>query len=288
MRKWLKRTLLTTAALTTMAAGLSYWLLRGEPDWYHPGVLNPAQREALAKRAEDALIGANNWADQLKAREARVQATASTQPSNGELLPSPSESHSVAFSEDELNALFQKWSQFNGWNERLAKYVTDPVIALRGGNLILAGKMKDIGAVASFHFKPEIDPSGQLQLTLVRVMGGKLPLPKAIWNSQRDRMTTGILARLPAWQAGAAITPDGSANQDAILAAMGQTMLDVLNEQPADANVFIQNVPVRVTELTIIDEQLTSTVAPLTFDERASLLRRIRSSSTSTTAPGKS
>ncbi len=284
MPKWLKRTLLTTVALLTMAAGLSYWLMRGEPEWYRPRVLDAAQREALAKRAEDAVIGVNNWADQLKARESRVPVNALTAPASDD--PSlPKESHSVAFSEDELNALFQKWSQFNGWNERLAKYVTDPVIALRRGNLILAGKMKDLGTVASFHFKPEIDASGQLNLTLVRVMGGKLPLPNALWASQRNQMTGAIVARLPAWREGAAITPDGSANQDAILASVGTTMLDILTDQSAEADVFIQNMPVRVAEVTIIDEQLTATVVPLTSSERSALLQRIRAPSSSTTAP---
>nr|MBA3272855.1 hypothetical protein [Chthoniobacterales bacterium] len=78
-----------------------------------------------------------------------------------------------------------------------------------------------------------------------------------------------------------------AANQDAIAAAMGKTMLDILNGEPGEANAFIHNVPVRVIELTILDEHVTSTVVPLTSKERAALLQRVRTSSAVTTAPSR-
>lgn len=274
MRKWVKRILLSTAALLTIAAGLSYWLFQGQPDWYQPRAIPAEQREALAQRAEEALIGANNWADQLKARTARQQSAAAAQ--NDQPLPELEESHSVAFTEDELNALFQKWSKWNGWDQRLAKYVTDPVIALRGESIVLAGKINDIGAVASFYFKPQLDDNGQIKLTLSRVLAGRLPMPKAIWNSQRDRMAGAIQAKMPAWQQGAALAADGSANQDLIAASFGQAMIDVLSDRPAEANVFIQGVPMRVTDLKVAEEQLGLTVVPLNASERTDLLQRVQ------------
>jgi hypothetical protein len=280
MRKWIKRTLLSVAALTTMSAGLSYWLARDQPDWYRPRVLDAGEQESLARRAENALIGANNWADELKVEEARRNAdSAATQATR------PVNSHSVAFSEDELNALFQKWSRWNGWNERLAKYVTDPVVALHNGNLILAGKLNDLGTVASFHFKPEIDSNGKLTLKLARVLAGKLPMPKAVWTSQRDRMAGAIQVRLAGWQASARLTPNGEANHDAIAATMGSAMLDVLNDTPAEPIVFLQSMPLRVTDLGIVDDQLTLTVTPMSSAERSALMTRIGAAPAPATAP---
>jgi hypothetical protein len=273
MRKWVKRTFLSFAVLLAIAAGLSFWLVHAEPAWYRAKILAPAERDALAERAEQSMIGVTNWADEFRAAAVRRSSgeEPATQPAS-----LPKGTHAVAFSENELNALFQKWSQFNGWDDRLAKYVSDPVIAVRAGNLVLAGKLKEVNTIASFHFSPKIDEKGLLRLTLKRVMAGRLPLPNAIWTSQRDRMTSAILVRMPMWQASARIAPDGSANQDAILAAMGKTLLELLNDRPAEADIFINSMPVRVTELTVTEEQIGATVVPLTDDERQALLRHIK------------
>lgn len=276
-KKWLKRTLLALAAVLAMAAGVSYWLFRDTPDWYQPLSWDKDRYEALASSAEDEYVKAKNWAEKLKvdagiAYRARQEGT--TLPA-GSSTDDPQE-HVITFSDDQLNVLFRKWSQLNGWNERLARYVTDPILVLRDDRLILAGKLKDVGAVASFHFQPVMDERGALSLRLVRVLAGRLPMPDAVWESQRARMLGVLRQKLPVWQQAAQISSNGAANDSAIAAAMSKMLIHVVEGESTEPVAFIESVPVRIQDLEIRDHKMVITVRPLTPAERTALLQRIR------------
>ena len=275
-RKWIKWTLLTVVAVLAIGAAGSYWMLRTDPDWYRPVAWDPSQHEAIASRAERKFMDASSWANRLKAQAQAAHDAGQAGSTRPAPTTAPDESATVTFGDDELNVLFRKWSQLNGWDQKLAEYVTDPVLVLRPGRLILAGKVKDVGAVASFHFEPSLDERGNLSLKLDRVLAGRLPMPAAVWEQQRDRMLDGLRRRMPLWQNSAAIAPNGAANEAAVSATMGKLLVNVLNDQPSEPVVFVESMPARLTNLEVVEDEMTLTVEPLTSAERTALLQRIR------------
>ena len=63
----------------------------------------------------------------------------------------------VDFSEEELNASFQKWDQLYGWTERYRNYVQDPSVVIHDGRLVLAteeGVQEPVGAGDIVHLRP--------------------------------------------------------------------------------------------------------------------------------------
>ena len=285
-RKIIKRTLLGIAIALLLTAGVSYWMFKGTPAFYRPVVVTPEQRATASRRAENKLWETQNWVALLKADEdgrAHAQGDGSTAPATR-----AASSYTVSFTEDELNAFFEKWSQLNGWWSRIETYVKDPAIVLRENRLIVAGTLAEVGAVASFHFEPAIDPKGQLNLTLQRVLAGRLPMPEMVWTAQRDRLLASVRARMPAWQQRADIAASGAANTDAIAAGMGKLLLDVLHRRPGEPVIFLRSVdatvPVRLTAVRVADGELSLTVESMNPASRAALLERIRQAEPAVTA----
>ena len=285
MKKWHRRSL---AALGVLVAGAVVLLIVGlmlfhaAPDWYHPVAMDAASRERLASSAENKLIDAQNWAAELRADEVR-QARAAA--SGAATIPATRAAGAkvVELREDEINALLDKWSQLNGWDRQYGRYVESPVVILRDGLLIVAGKIKDLGAVASFQFRPQIDEDGKLRLEMVKATAGRLPLPQAFWTPYCERVADSVRENLPQWRASARIEPSGAANQSAMAVTMGRLFLNVANDLPAQPVVFLplvehgESVPVRLREVSIGDGTIELSVEPLVPAERAELLARIRS-----------
>jgi hypothetical protein len=153
---------------------------------------------------------------------------------------------------------------------------------LQDGRLILAGRLRDVDAVTSVHFEPNIDENGKLRLRLARVLAGKLPLPQAAFQKYQEQAAAGVQRRLPWWRRAAAIDATGVPNSSAISAAMGQLLIDVLNDQPTEPVLFVplidggKTIPARLSHVKIADQSLTLTVQPMAAHERTELLRRIR------------
>jgi hypothetical protein len=198
----------------------------------------------------------------------------------------PSRPLRVEFTEEELNASFQKWNQLYGWTERYKAYVQNPTVVLHDGRLVLAGNSQELGTIVSLHFEPKLTKDGQLDLRLERVLAGRLPIPQAFFEKYRDSATSKLHTALPSLQRKAQIKPDGSANAEAMAAAMGELFLHVLANEPAEPVIFLpvgqsRSVPVRLTDVSIDDQTqtLSLTVKPLNAAERLSLLERIRAGS---------
>src|SRR5256885_8870848 len=122
------------------------------------------------------------------------------------------------------------------------RYLTDPVVILKDQRIILAGKVKwrDLDTVVSVHFAPRIDEQGRLDLNLVNVLGGRLPLPSgAVIDPVRERLGEVAQRRLPVWQQRADIDGAGGANEDSVLAAMTKLGLHALNKEPGSPALFI-------------------------------------------------
>src|SRR5262249_25132983 len=161
-----------------------------------------------ARAAENKLIDARNWAALLRADQVRA-ATAKRQGATAPATRADG-SHVIEITQEELDALLDKWSTVYNWRQGYDQFIEDPRLILRDGSLILAARVKDLGAVASFQFHPEIDQNGQLHLDLTRVAGGRLPLPDAVWRPWRDRIVNALQRRLPTWRREAKIDAAGS------------------------------------------------------------------------------
>ena len=283
-RKWIKRSLLGIAVVLTAAAALSYWAFKGTPAYYHRLQLSDAERADAADRAEKKFIRTKEWANDLWVGEERSLAAGqgrdATNPGAQATTAAAGQPFTVSFTEHELNAFFEKWSK--SWEQRYQQHVRDPAVVLRDGRIILLGTLVDVGTIASFHFQPLIDDANQLRLTLESVRAGRLPMPEMVWSAQRDRLVAALQRRLPAWQQGATITPNGVANRNAVAAHMSKLLFDVLERRPREPVLFLpfdddgRAVPVRLTDVRIAEGELTLTVEPMTPADRAVLLERIR------------
>jgi hypothetical protein len=270
--------LVTLIVLLLAGAGVSYWAFKGTPDFYRRPAHSQAEWADAARRAEDKIIHTKEWANDVWVNEQRAinaRDVGTSQPSS-----TSSRSYTASFTEQELNAFFDKWSMTYRWDEKYARYIKDPTIALRDGRIILAGTVPDVGTVASFHFAPAIDDKGQFRLNVARVLAGRLPMPDMVWSAQRERLENAVRSRLPEWQKKAEIAPNGVANADAIAADASKLLLEMLNNRPRRPVLLLpfgeKAVPVRLTDVKVADGTLSFTVIPVTPAERAALLERVR------------
>ena len=284
--KWLKRLLRIVALVVVLAAvgaAVAWYLLRGTPSWYDVVQVDPAVQQAAAVRAENELKRTIDWAasQQAEERAALHAARGASTPASPAPGSSSRRALTVSFTEQELNAAFEKWGKAYGWDTAYGQYVTDPRIVLHEGRLIVAGDVPSFGTVVSFHFQPAVDPDGRLRLELARVLGGRLPLPESAFDRYRERLELKVRSSLPELQRGADIKPDGSANDKAVAAALAKLMLGVLDRRPEEAVLFLPanqgaRVPVKLADVRIEGKSIGLTVQLMTPQERAELLRRIR------------
>jgi hypothetical protein len=277
MRLWPKRILTALAILLFGAivfSSVGIMLYKATPAWYsHP---IPADRaDHAAQQAESVLTRTTNWAAMLNGDAVRASLAQQSH------TPAPAsrvaDSIEINFTEEQLNALLEKWSTLYGWRARYRQFISDPRIILRDDRLILAANVKDFGAILSFHFAPSLDDRRQLRFDLVRVMGGKLPLPAAVWESHKTRIIVALLRQMPLWRTSARIDPQGAANPPAMFHTLARMVLHSANHQPAGPILFLprlegdKSVPVQLTDLKLQDRALTLSVRRLTPEQIDSL-----------------
>lgn len=279
MRKPVRRLLLVCSLLLALAAlfgtgGVA--LIQSAPEFYRPLALTPEQLEAAARSAEDKIVTVQNQAAEARREELDRARTGSTRP--GEAI-------NIAFTDDELNSLFAKWSEMGGWKARYGKYMTDPVVIIQDQRLIFAATVKvgRFDAVLSLHFNPRLDETGKLLVDLDSVRAGKLPLPQeALISPFRTNVQNQLMTRFRAWQNFARLDASGTANPDAVKVVMTRLVLGALNREPCEPMLFLPVVgsdgvvPVKLTGVAIEENCLKLTVVPLTSDERTALMSYIR------------
>jgi uncharacterized protein YpmS len=276
MKKWLKRVLIgaAIALVVLVVLGIIAWrMTQGIPDWYRPDSLTVEQREAAAQSATNKLANLQNQtayarAEQSAASYSRLPATAPA-------------GITISFTDDELNALLSKWSVWQSVRNSYQRFLSDPYIVLMDGRLILAGRVTELDSVASIHFQPSIDPQGRLNAGVARVLAGKLPIPQGMIDNYQKQAADGLNRRLPLWRVRASIDSTGIANNDAVSAAMGELVMNILQEKPCEPVVFMEVVskgrmPVRISSLKIENHTVTLTVHPMTSAEREQFLQKVK------------
>ncbi|HEX8523871.1 MAG TPA: hypothetical protein VF669_16575 [Tepidisphaeraceae bacterium] len=282
MRRWTKRLLACLAVLlfaVIIFCSGSLMLYKGTPDWY-ASKLTKEKVAQVAHQAEEKLTRTQNWAVMLNGDA--VRSNLAHQSGHKTPATRAEEGHDIRFSQDELNALFDKWSGAYGWSSKYGQYLEEPRIVLKDGRLILAALVKDVGAVVSFHFVPKLDEKGMLHLDLVQVLGGRLPLPDAVWDGYKQKMIESLHKWIPIWQQTARVYPQGAANPQAMYVTLSKLVLHAANHEPAESILFLplvenaKAVPVKVTDVGVDNGEIDLNVRRLNPTETAKLAQSLR------------
>lgn len=258
--RWLRRLLIATLCLLVLAllaGGVAYKELHGKPTWYDHKPLAPEDRERAASRVEDKIQETMNWSA-MQAEHRRIASAPIDEPLE------------LSLSEEEINAFFSKWDEAGGWSAQYGKFFSDPQLFLRDGKIILAATATQLSAVISIELKPRLDEQGNVQLEVVRVSGGDLPLPKSLWSSYSGNLAAHLQQNLKPLESAAKLNPDGSANNDLAAATFGKMLIDFLSGRPASPVIYIpyfqdngqRNLAVKLTALQIGDKSADLTFTP--------------------------
>jgi hypothetical protein len=277
MKKWIKRLFIFLMVLMVGAAALlatSYYLARRKPGWYKPLVMNSREMEAAANRAVNKIIALHNFADQAAANDASRQWR---QEHGAATLPAV-QPITVSFTQEELTAFILRWSLLN--SDRVERYVTGPQFVLEDGLIKFACHITDLDQIGVLSLEPSIDPRGRLNLDIVSISAGSLPVPESLIQKHLNKVETTLRHWLPSWQQSARIGADG-ANSDAVKAAMSKLLLSTLHHRPSSPVLFMPidshtTVPVKLTDVSVGKGSISLTVEPLTGDDRKLALQHIR------------
>jgi hypothetical protein len=293
MRRFLRWMLILVLLLLAIGVAVPLFLrsrLHETPSWYPLKMLDAAAQRAASNRAVQSLQAAFSQASAAQAAETQSRLAAKGPQSTGAAADSTAPI-TLHFSEAELNGFFQNWDQLFGWEAKLGKYFKDPVIVMDGQDLILASKVttSDLNTLLSLHFEPRME-DGKLRVDLMKVMAGTLPLPQAYYGRYLDKLESSLNEKLPQMRREANISPEGWANRPAVEAAMSELLLHALHDEPAQPVLFLPDMargsshalPVRVTQVGIVDKVLTLTITHMDRVQRDELLARLQAEPTQT------
>src|SRR5215218_131879 len=168
--KWLKRLTIFVVGLALVlglaAAGAYYYGVRRTPDWLRRPIASAADRAAAANRLDQKILATLSAVGEMNAGQNESSRPESGEDKRPSVATQPYKQLRVTFTEDELNASFQKWDQLYGWTERYKDHVQDPSIVIHDGRIVLAGNSTDVGTYVSLHFDPKLNSIGSLNLKL--------------------------------------------------------------------------------------------------------------------------
>lgn len=278
--KWIKRLVLAAIATVAVLAGVGYRTFRQAPEFYRRYEWDDQKRGQINQQAADKLLSARQLAQQSHFEGVRARLAGQTLPTT------QAEPARLILSEEELNALLlHNADAAPSLRHRTEQYVHSPGIYLREGRIILAAEVPRLSTVMSVQFAPVLGDRGLLRLSIDGTQAGRLPVPRAVVEIQLRRLRGMIEARLPQLRSDARIDSFGAVNGSAAAAAMSMLLLDLISDRPADAVIYMPvdekgtSVPLRITGLRIVEDQLTLDVLPvLDAAERSRLFDRIRKS----------
>lgn len=263
--KWIKRVLLLLGILLTLVIALGligYYMARQEPAGYRRYGFELQDRARLNQQALDKLVAARNQAAARLAAERRARTESRPAPM------APRDSLTIRISEEELNAILQHHFQY-----KLDAYIEHGSILLEGGKIIVAAKVRELGAVASAHFQMEVDGQGKLQLRMTGRYLGRVPLPEALFDKQAAKLRGKLMQESAELRPRAKLTPDGRANT--ALAELGamRLMMSMLDHSAAEPVLFLWDedkwVMLRIEQVAVENREVKLTVRAMSAEQRA-------------------
>lgn len=281
--KWLKRLLILVALalLGVIAFSLvGIYLYRGTPKWYRPRIATTQQIKDAANRADQKLLDLFTWAASARAQQLRRINGISTSDD------APIGPKTVSFDDDEINSFATSWKSpgKSAMEERMSHYFTDGRAVLEEDSLILVGQSPAFGTLASAAFRPGIDAKGNLHVDLDSLSAGLLPIPQSVVSAKLVRLRSLLQQQLSAEASSIRIDSAQTANGAALSASWLRLLLCSLNDRPADPVLIIpfdmsnlsHGFPVKVTDIKIVEGQITLTMEPLTPDDSEKLLEGLK------------
>jgi uncharacterized protein YpmS len=227
--KWIKRFSIFLLVLVVAAAaflGTSYYLSKRKPSWYKPLLMDSREMDAAANRAINKVFALHNMA----ADAARTESSREWRQSNGATTLPAVKPLTITFTQDELTAFIVRWSNLH--SESVDKYITGPQFVLDNGEIKFACRIAELDQIGVLRLAPSIDDEGKLDLDIVAISAGSLPIPEALIQKHLAKAEAALRSWLPSWQQSARMTPDG-ANSDAVKAAMTKLLLHTPAPHPA-------------------------------------------------------
>jgi len=234
-------------------ASLGHVLMYDQPDWYQQST----QSEQTAGGIDGKLEIAATWAAGIQAARQRRSA-----------LPPGTGVLELSVTQAEINAAIARWEQVNA---NASGGISDPEILLEDGQIILAGKPKDLGLVVSVRLVPWLDGAGDLHIDIAQVKAGLLPLPRPVWGMYAGGLAAAVAAQLPGEDQLAKMDSDGSVNDAETCAVLGRMLIRFLNCESARPNLFVtyfqnngtRNLPVKLELIRIAGKTATIRLTPL-------------------------
>jgi hypothetical protein len=247
-RKLVVRLLLGVVLLLTLSALLLLYLVKRDPDWFKEIALTTQQVDTHSKSLEDKMTVLANEVDQTS-----VGVSSAPQ-----LLK-------LSITEDELNAMYAKWSKWNNTAEFITKKVSDPQIRLRDGELIAAGRLQGFSTVLSVHFAAVKDDAGTIRFRMNGMRSGALPLPEASIAGQKESLIRTVDSEVSRMRPEIVLDPP---NKQAMQVLAGSAIVQLFRGKEVDGLVLLKRggLPVDLTAVArLIDIQIDDGKADLTF-----------------------
>jgi uncharacterized protein YpmS len=281
--KWVKRLLILVALVLLAMIGFSLvgiYLYRGTPQRYRQRIATTQEVKDAANRADQKLLDLFTWAASARAQQLRKI--------NGIAKPGeqPIGAKTVTFDEDEINSFATSWNSpgKTALEHRISHYFTDGRVVLEPDSLILVGQCPAFNTLASAEFNPRIDGQGNLRVDLDSLRAGMLPVPQSAMGGQLLRLRELLRQQLFVESPAIRIDSAQTANSAALAASWLQLLLRSLTDRAADPILIIpfdlsdlsRGFPAKLTDVKIVEGQITLTLLPLTSDETENLVESLK------------
>ena len=265
--------------LALAGGGLYVWRgIKAVPAFYQVLPLEGAARLEAIESVERKVLNLQADLDRAYAHSQATRAPEVEEPATSGQGAAPI---LVSFTGPEIDTYFRKWLEEAGHASRIQRHMENPRIGIADGYVILGGRMPEFGAIVSMHFLPMADEKG-VRLRLEGVYAGRIRLPDMALEKFRDLSVSALGERLPELRRQAEISPEGFANEAAILAASQSQVIDLLQGQQIQPLYTFVPLPgrglvaSRITEMKINAQELVVGIELLDRQGRQQLLEQVR------------
>jgi hypothetical protein len=284
-RPMLRKVLWSLVALLVVGCLLAlwaFWVATRIPLWYLPVTkLATTEQSDQEWQVRNKMAEAQTWANHHHAWEAATSAGRTP------LGKAPERELTVSFTQDEINAFVGVWyndygQKLIGGKERFSEVFCKPMVVIRPDCITMAGTMPMLGnRVVSLDLEPKVE-SGMLNLRILRIRMGDLPVPDFAWSRARADLLKSLKAIREDSQRWAKVDDSGAGNGALVTAILTQQGMDALEKKPTWNVLFIPmelgkaGLPVQLRTCELADGQITLTSQPIPRAERKGLLEAVK------------